>query len=112
MKNTPIHVCAKTSFVEWLSAECRPRNLLSFNHYFRKYFKLVYRKNVVIVTLTISITFLVVTCMHIWVWGILRRWSACAPSAYEVVRNCRQFEKHCSKAKWTVMSTWPEVRKC
>jgi hypothetical protein len=35
--------------------------------------------------------------MHFWVWGILRRWSACAPTAYEVVRDCWIFEKHCSR---------------
>jgi hypothetical protein len=30
--------------------------------------------------------------MHYWVWGILQRWYACAPAAYEVVRNCRSFD--------------------
>jgi hypothetical protein len=29
------------------------------------------------------------------VWGSLRRWSACAPTAYEVARDCRMFEKYC-----------------
>jgi hypothetical protein len=53
-------------------------------------------KNVVVVTLTTGIMFLLFTCMHIWVWVILRRWSACAPIAYEVVRDCQKFEKHCS----------------
>jgi uncharacterized membrane protein YphA (DoxX/SURF4 family) len=36
------------------------------------------------------------TCMHFLVWGILRKWSARAQTAYEVVRECRYFEKHCS----------------
>jgi hypothetical protein len=27
-------------------------------------------------------------CMHFWVLGIVRRWSACSPTAYEVVSNC------------------------
>jgi len=40
------------------------------------------------VTLTTGIMFLLFTCMHFWVWGILRKWSACAPTAYEVVRVC------------------------
>jgi hypothetical protein len=56
-------------------------------------FKLVY-KNVVMVILTAGIMFLLFTCMHFWVLGILRRWSACAPTAYEVVRDCRKFDKH------------------
>jgi hypothetical protein len=46
--NTHIHVCAKTAFVGWPSRESRrisylPK-FLSFNHYFWKCFKLVYRK--------------------------------------------------------------------
>jgi hypothetical protein len=32
-----------------------------------------------------------------WVWGILRSWSACSPTAYEVVRACWTFEIHCHK---------------
>jgi hypothetical protein len=39
--------------------------------------------------------FLLFTSMHFWVLGILRRWSAFAPTAYEVVSDCRMFEKHC-----------------
>jgi hypothetical protein len=54
-----------------------------------------------------SIMFLLFTCMHFWVWGILRRWSACAPITYEVVRNCRKFEKHYFK----VTSVHPSTRK-
>jgi hypothetical protein len=46
------------------------------------------QKNVVVVTLTAGIMFLLFTCMHFRVWGILRRWSACAPTACEVVRDC------------------------
>jgi hypothetical protein len=38
--------------------------------------------------------FLLFTFLLFWVWGILRRWSACAPTACEVVRDCRKFEKH------------------
>jgi hypothetical protein len=53
----------------------------------------MYRRNVVMVTLTTGM-FLLFTCMHIWVWRILRRWFVCAPTAYEVVRDCRKFEKH------------------
>jgi hypothetical protein len=48
MKNAPKHVCAKTAFVGWPSIESRrissSRNFLSYNHEFRKRFKLVYRK--------------------------------------------------------------------
>jgi hypothetical protein len=43
---------------------------LSFNHYFRKYFKLVYIRNVVITTLTADIMFLLVTCMPFCVCAI------------------------------------------
>jgi hypothetical protein len=46
-------------------------------------------------TLTAGTVFLVFTFMHFWVREILRRWSACAPTGYEVVRDCRKFEKHC-----------------
>jgi hypothetical protein len=56
MKNISTEVCAKTAFIGWPSTESRRtssfHNFLSFNHYFRKYFKLVYRKDVVMVTLT------------------------------------------------------------
>jgi hypothetical protein len=44
-KNTPLDVCAKTAFVGHPSTESRRINsfhkFLSFNHCFRKYFKLV-----------------------------------------------------------------------
>jgi hypothetical protein len=38
--------------------------------------------------------FLLLTCMHFWVWGLSRRWSACVTTTYELVRDCRKFEKH------------------
>jgi hypothetical protein len=61
MKNTSIHVCPKTAFVGWPSTETRRissfHNCLSFNHHFRKLFKLVYRKHVVMITLTTGIRF-------------------------------------------------------
>jgi hypothetical protein len=48
VKNTPIHVCAKTAFVGWPLTGIRQINsfhyFLTYNHYFREYFKLVYRK--------------------------------------------------------------------
>jgi hypothetical protein len=98
MKSTFIHVCAKTAFVVWPSTESgrisSSHNFLSYNHYFRKCFKLVNIKNLVMVTLTTGITFLLFTCMHFWVWGTLRRWPACAAIAYEVARDCRKLEKH------------------
>jgi hypothetical protein len=53
----------------------------------------VYRKNMVMVTLTTGM-FIPFTCMHFWVWGFLLRWSACAPTAYEVGHDCLRFEKH------------------
>jgi hypothetical protein len=53
----------------------------------------MYRKDVVMVTLTASM-FLLFTCMNFWVWGVLRRWSTCAPTTYEVINDCWKFEKH------------------
>jgi hypothetical protein len=41
-------------------------------------------------TLATGILFLLFTCMHVLVWGTLRRWSAFAPTAYEVARDCRK----------------------
>jgi hypothetical protein len=82
MKNIPIHVCAKTAFVGWPPTEYRRisslRNFLSYNHYFTEYFKWVCRKNAVMVNFTTGIMLILYICMHFWVWGILRRWSACA----------------------------------
>jgi hypothetical protein len=90
---------AKTAFVGWSSVKIRRisyfHNFLSYSHYFIKYFKSVYIKNVVMVTLTTGIMFLLFTCMHFWVWGILRMWFALVPTAYKVGHDCRKFEKHC-----------------
>jgi hypothetical protein len=47
------------------------------------------------VTLTTGIMLLLFTCMPFCVWGILQRWSTCAPTAYKVVDDCRKSEKHC-----------------
>jgi hypothetical protein len=49
------------------------------------------------VNLTTRITFHILTYMHLCVWGILRMLSACAPTSYQVVRDCRKLEKHCSR---------------
>jgi hypothetical protein len=70
---------------------------LSLNPYFRKYLELVYRKNVGMVIMTTSIMFLLFICMHFWVWGILQRWPAFAPTTYEVVCNYWKFENHRSR---------------
>jgi hypothetical protein len=48
----------------------------------------MYRNNMVMVTLTTGIMFLLLTCMHFLVWGILRMWYTCAPTACEVVHYC------------------------
>jgi hypothetical protein len=42
--------------------------------------RLVNRKRLVMVTLTAGIIFLLFTFMRLRVWGVLRRWSACAPT--------------------------------
>jgi hypothetical protein len=100
MKNIPIHVFVKSAFLGWPSTETRwissCHGFLSFSH-FIKYFKFVYRKNVGMVTLATSIMFILLTCMQFWIRGILWWWSARAPTAYEVVHNCRKFEKHWSR---------------
>jgi len=54
----------------------------------------VYRNNVVMVTLTTAVMFLLFTCMHFWVLGILWWWVTCVPTSYEVVRDCQKLEKH------------------
>jgi hypothetical protein len=91
MKNTPSRVCAKTAFVGWLSKEISRinyfHNLLSYNHYFRKCLRLVYRINVVLATLTTGM-FLLFTYIFL-VCGILRRWFACARTTYQVVSDCQ-----------------------
>jgi hypothetical protein len=58
----------------------------------------VYRTNVVMVAVTTGILFLLLTCTQFWVWGILRIWSTCALTIYDVVRDCQQFEKHWCRA--------------
>jgi hypothetical protein len=103
MKNIPTYVCAKTASVGWPSTESRRNssihNFSSFNHCFIKYIKLVCRKSMVMVTLTTVIMFILFTCMHFWVWGILWRLFARAMTAYEVVSDCRKLEKHCLHQK-------------
>jgi hypothetical protein len=42
-------------------------------------------KYVVVANLTTGITFLIFTCMHVCVWGIIRRWSAIAGSLRNTV---------------------------
>jgi hypothetical protein len=61
------------------------------------------------ITLTIDTVFLLLTCVHFWVWGVLRRLSACAPTAYEVARDCRNFEKHCFRG-WKGVRLWLQFR--
>jgi hypothetical protein len=39
--------------------------------------------------------FLLFTCVHFWVWGILRRWAACRPIVFEVIHSCWNFDKYC-----------------
>jgi hypothetical protein len=78
-------------------------NFLSFNHYFRKHFKLVYSKNVVTVTLTAGTVFHLFICINFWAWGILRSWPACVPTTYEVACDCRIYEKHCLNGSSVVL---------
>jgi hypothetical protein len=102
MKDKPIRVCAKTAFVGWPTESRRMssfHNFLSFSHYFIKYIKLVYRKQC-----GYGIMFLLFTCMHNWLWGILRRWSACAPTACELVSDWRKSEKH-----WAIRVHWEDL---
>jgi len=40
------------------------------------------------------ITFVPFTCMHFFVRGFLRRWSAYAPAAYEVASDWRKLRKY------------------
>jgi hypothetical protein len=46
-----------------------------------------------------------VTCMHFWVWGILRRCSACAPTACEVVRDCRTMPVACAFSRACMLNS-------
>jgi hypothetical protein len=77
-------------------------NLLYFNYYFRKYFKLVYNKNVFVVTIATSVRFLLFICMHFGWGGILRRWSACVPIAYELSAIAEILRKTVLQ----IMKTW------
>jgi hypothetical protein len=70
-------------------------------------FNLLYKKNVVVITSTTGIMFLLVTCMHFCVREVLRRWSACTPAACEVVRDCRKFDKHWSR-QYSIRKVQPE----
>jgi hypothetical protein len=91
MKNTPIHVCAKTAFVGWPSTESMLiasfRNFLFYNHDFRKHFKLVYTKKCGYCNFQRLYN---VTCMHLGVRNFTKVVHVCA----EVVRDCRKFEEH------------------
>jgi hypothetical protein len=51
----------------------------------------MYRRKVVIVTLTIGKMILLFTCMNFWVEEF---YEGGPPTANEVVRDCRKFEKH------------------
>jgi hypothetical protein len=74
----------------------------SFNHCSRKYFKLVRRRNVVVVSLTTDTMFVLFTYVYfVWAWEILRRWSACVLTPYGEVRDCRKFDKHVISSKYT-----------
>jgi hypothetical protein len=94
VKNTPTHVRAKTDTLCWPSTVnsriSSVRNFLPFNHYFRKYIKLVYRKNVVMVTLITGIIFSLFMWMHFWVGNFTKVLRVCADQ-YEVVRDCQKF---------------------
>lgn len=46
----------------------------------------------VVATSSSGIMFLLFPCVHFRVRGILRIWSACALTAYGVVRDCQTFE--------------------
>jgi hypothetical protein len=99
IKATPKHVCLKLPLCSDFHQKVRqiqlviPATLLSYKHYFRKYFNLVCKMWLgLMVTLTNGIIFLLFTCMHFLVLGILRKRSACSPNACEVVRHCRKLE--------------------
>jgi hypothetical protein len=68
---------------------------LCFSHYLGKCFKFVYRKVMVMATLTAGLMFLIFNSMQFLTWGTLQGWSAFTPTAIEVIRNCRKFEKQC-----------------
>jgi hypothetical protein len=93
-------------------------NFLSYNLYFRKFFKLVHRKNMVIVTFD----FRYVSPFHLhWVLGVgnFTKWSACAQTAYEVVRVCTDrlwsgLRVHRPPMKWSACAktAYEVVRVC
>jgi hypothetical protein len=56
-----IHPCAKTAFFHWLSTESK--RISSFHNFF----KLVYRKGMVIIASVSGIIFLLFTCVTFWV---------------------------------------------
>jgi hypothetical protein len=39
--------------------------------------------------------FLLLTCMHFWVWGIFMKVIRLFVDSHEVIRDCGNFEKHC-----------------
>jgi hypothetical protein len=101
MKSTSIYFCAKTACIDWPSTECRSvsyyHNFLSYNYYLTEYFKLLYKKN----SYGNFNHRYHVSSIHLraflGVWNFTKYgWSACEPTAYEVVRDCRKFEKHWS----------------
>jgi hypothetical protein len=84
------HVCANTAFAVELQKKVCELNLsttscptIILENTLKQCIK-----NVVMVTLTTGIVFLLLTSMHFKKQGTLRRWSASAPTAYEVVRDC------------------------
>jgi hypothetical protein len=51
------------------------------------------------VNLTTGIMILIFICMRFWVWGILRSWTACAPTAHELVCDCRNLRNTALRKK-------------
>jgi hypothetical protein len=101
MKNTPILVCAKLPLLVdlqqhvgelLLSISSCPSIIILENILISVYKKCGYGN------FDPGIMLFPFTCMHFWVCRILRRWSTCAPTAYEVLRDYRKFEKHCFRA--------------
>jgi hypothetical protein len=91
LKNTHIYIYIYMSVLKLpLSVDLQHKVCeLLFNH-FRKYFTLMYRNNVVAVTLTTGIMFLLFTCTHLRVWGILRRRSRVRrqPTKWSAIAEC------------------------
>jgi hypothetical protein len=103
----------KTDFIGWTSTECSSissiHNFMSYIHYFRKLFKLVCVKAVIMMTFTTVEQLRIFTFKQNYVWKILRPRSACAPTAYEVIRDWQKFENHCFKAWWQLYVGLPSV---